>query len=109
MEFPRRESEFAATDTGFRVVLKRNCSISPRGLLLVYALLAAIAVGIASGFAVLGAWLILPFAGLELALLLGGTKAHRRTLQPISLAIIRTVVPRAVTSAPSAGRGCARR
>ena len=69
MEFPRRESEFAATDTGFRVVLKRNCSISPRGLLLVYALLAAIAVGIASGFAVLGAWLILPFAGLELALL----------------------------------------
>jgi uncharacterized membrane protein len=69
MEFPRRESEFAATDAGFRVVLKRNCSISPRGLLIVYALLAALAVGIASGFAALGAWLILPFAGLELVLL----------------------------------------
>ena len=51
MEFPRRESEFAATDAGFRVVLKRNCSISPLGLLLDYALLAAIAVGSAAGFA----------------------------------------------------------
>lgn len=69
MESPRRESKFAATDAGFRVVLKRNCSISPRGLLLAYALLAALAAGIAAGFAFLGAWLILPFAGLELALL----------------------------------------
>ncbi|MDH5210591.1 MAG: DUF2244 domain-containing protein, partial [Betaproteobacteria bacterium] len=43
--------------------------ISPRGLLLVFALLAALALGIASAFAALGAWLILPFAGLELVLL----------------------------------------
>ncbi len=69
MEFPQRETQFAATDAGFLVVLKRNCSISPRGLLLVFALLAALALGIASVFAALGAWLILPFAGLELALL----------------------------------------
>ncbi len=69
MDFPQRETQFAATDAGFLVVLKRNCSISPRGLLLVFALLAALALGIASVFAALGAWLILPFAGLELALL----------------------------------------
>jgi uncharacterized membrane protein len=69
MDSPQREMQFSATDAGFRVVLKRNCSISPRGLLLVFALLAALALGIASAFAALGAWLILPFAGLELALL----------------------------------------
>lgn len=69
LEFPRRETPFAATRAGFRVVLKRNCSISPRGLLLAFALLAALALGIAAAFAVLGAWLILPFAGLELVLL----------------------------------------
>ncbi len=69
MDFPQRETQFAATDAGFLVVLKRNCSISPRGLLLVFALLAVLALGIASVFAALGAWLILPFAGLELALL----------------------------------------
>ncbi|MEO8718199.1 MAG: DUF2244 domain-containing protein [Burkholderiales bacterium] len=69
MDFPRRETRFTATHAGFSVVLKRNCSISPRGLLLVFALLAALALTIASVFAALGAWLILPFAGLEIALL----------------------------------------
>lgn len=69
MDFPQRETRFLATDAGFHVVLKRNCSISPRGLLVVFALLAALALGIASVFAALGAWLILPFAGLELGLL----------------------------------------
>jgi uncharacterized membrane protein len=69
MESPRREAQFAATNAGFRVVVKRNCSISPRGLLLVFALLAALAMGIAAAFAALGAWLILPFAGLEVLLL----------------------------------------
>lgn len=47
MEFPQREAGFSATRAGFTVVLKRNCPISPHGLLLVFALLAA-----------LGAWLI---------------------------------------------------
>lgn len=69
MDFPPRETRFSATDAGFRVELKRNCSISPRGLALVFATLAALAVAIAAAFAALGAWLILPFAGLEIALL----------------------------------------
>lgn len=62
---------FSATDAGFRVMLKRNCSISPRGFLLVLALLAALVLAIGAAFAALGAWLILPFAGLEIALLGG--------------------------------------
>jgi uncharacterized membrane protein len=69
MDSPRRETRFSATPAGFRVLLRRNCSIAPRALLLVFALLAALAAGIASAFAALGAWLILPFAGLEIVLL----------------------------------------
>lgn len=43
----------------------RNCSISPQGLALVFVLLAATAIGIGVAFAAFGAWLVLPFAGLE--------------------------------------------
>jgi uncharacterized membrane protein len=55
---------------GFSIILKRNCSISPSGLACVFGALGALSLAIASGFALLGAWLILPFAGLE-ALMLG--------------------------------------
>ena len=41
------------------------CSISPAALITVFALLAAVTVGIGLGFAANGAWLVLPFAGLE--------------------------------------------
>jgi uncharacterized membrane protein len=40
-------------------------SISPNALLAVFALLAAVTLGIGIGFAALGAWLVLPFAGAE--------------------------------------------
>jgi len=69
MHSPARETRFSTTDAGFEVLLKRNCSISPGRLLLVFGLLAALSVGIAAGFAMLGAWLILPFAGLEVGVL----------------------------------------
>ncbi len=47
----------------------RHSSISPQGLALVFAALALLSLGIAAAFAALGAWLILPFAGLEVAAL----------------------------------------
>jgi len=53
-----------------RLILKRNCSMSPAGLAKAFAALAALALAIGAGFAVVGAWLVLPFAGLE-ALMLG--------------------------------------
>ncbi len=43
----------------------RNCSISPAGLLGAFAALATVTLAIGLGFAFLGAWLILPFAGIE--------------------------------------------
>jgi uncharacterized membrane protein len=68
-EVPRRDLAFREGRAGFSLTLKRNCSISPAGLLRVFAALALVAVSIGVGFAFAGAWLILPFAGLEVLLL----------------------------------------
>lgn len=46
MEQPRRELEFAGPAPGFRLLLKRNCSISPTGLLRVFALIALVTIGL---------------------------------------------------------------
>ena len=46
-----------------------NCSISPAGLLGVFAALAIVSLAIGIGFAIAGAWLILPFVGLEIVAL----------------------------------------
>jgi len=51
---------------GAEFVLRRNCSLSPRALLAVFGSMVGLAFGFGIGFAALGAWLILPFAGLEL-------------------------------------------
>jgi uncharacterized membrane protein len=59
----------AASESAFDLTIKRNCSISPQDLLCVLALLASVSLGIAAGFAYFGAWPVLPFAGIELAVL----------------------------------------
>ena len=53
----------------FSVILKRNCSMSPAGLAKVFSALALLVLAIGTGFALAGAWLVLPFAGLEILLL----------------------------------------
>jgi uncharacterized membrane protein len=53
----------------FSRVLKRNCSMSPAELAAVFAALAVLVLAIGAGFAAAGAWLVLPFAGLEVLLL----------------------------------------
>ena len=57
---------------------KRNCSISPAALATVFALLATATLAIGVGFAAFGAWLVLPFAGLEVLLLAGAFLATAR-------------------------------
>jgi len=58
--------------------LKRNCSMSPGGLAKVFAALALLVLAIGAGFAAAGAWLILPFAGLEVLLLGAAFMLHAR-------------------------------
>lgn len=48
-------------------ILKRNCSIAPRQLAMVYAALCAVSLTVAVLFTLRGAWYILGFAVLELA------------------------------------------
>lgn len=54
---------------GFSRVAKRNNSLSSAGRQLVFSFLFVVSVGIACGFAAAGAWLILPFAGIEMLVL----------------------------------------
>jgi uncharacterized membrane protein len=57
------------TAAGFSRVVRRNNSLTSTGRLLVFAFIFAVSIGIATGFALLGAWLVLPFAGLEMVVL----------------------------------------
>lgn len=54
------------------------CSISPAGLLGVFLGLACVTLGIGAGFAALGAWPVLPFAGLEVLVLGAAFVLHAR-------------------------------
>ena len=53
--------------TGREWVLKRNCSITPRQLAMVYAALSSVSLAVAVLFTLHGAWYILGFAVVELA------------------------------------------
>lgn len=64
--------------TTFSRVLKRNCSMSPAELASVFAALAALVLAIGAGFALVGAWLVLPFAGLEVLLLVAAYLLYAR-------------------------------
>lgn len=61
--------EYAENLAKVSFVARRNCSISPASWRRVFAFLSAVTLGIAAGFVAVGAWLVLPFAGIELALL----------------------------------------
>jgi uncharacterized membrane protein len=54
---------------GVQWVLRRNCSVTPRQLMVVYLSLCLFSLIIAAGFAWVGAPVVLAFAGLELVLL----------------------------------------
>jgi uncharacterized membrane protein len=60
------------------LTLKRNCSITPHALARMMILLAVFSLGIGAGFAVLGLWMVLPFAGLEVAALAVAFVLHAR-------------------------------
>jgi uncharacterized membrane protein len=51
------------------LLVKRNCSISPRAVLILLAITTFVSFGIGAAFAWHGLWLVLPFAGIEMAAL----------------------------------------
>ncbi|NUZ07041.1 DUF2244 domain-containing protein [Piscinibacter koreensis] len=58
--------ESASGDGSVEWLLKRNCSIAPRQLLMFYLSLSALSLAIATFFWVRGAPLVMPFAGIEI-------------------------------------------
>lgn len=58
-----------SNEAEFSVVCKRNASLPPAARRWAFGSIAALSLGIAGGFAAVGAWPIAPFAGLELAAL----------------------------------------
>lgn len=63
------ECSEVAHATEFERVARRNNSLSSTGRFLVFAFIFVVSIGIAAAFAVMGAWLILPFAGIEMLVL----------------------------------------
>jgi len=62
-----RESPDQKSGKSLSILIRPNRSLSVRGMALLFAGLAVIALIIGAGFMFAGAWLVLPFAGLELA------------------------------------------
>lgn len=94
-DLPRRELTFREGLAGFSLTLKRNCSISPAGMLCVFVALAVVSAAIGTGFAMAGAWPVLPFAGLEIVVLGAAFVLHARRAtdyERIELATGRLVV-----------------
>ena len=63
---------------GFSRVARRNNSLSSTGRLLAFGFIFVVSVGIAVAFAMVGAWPILPFAGLEMLVLCLAFRAIER-------------------------------
>ena len=78
-------------------VLKRNCSASPMQLAIVFGSLVALSFAFGAAFAALGFWMILPFAGLELAAVAAAfvwIGRHATDVEQIDLTDDRLVVER---------------
>jgi uncharacterized membrane protein len=56
------------SQSDFTITARPNCSLSGKGRWGILVAVAAVSFGIAAGFAWVGAWLVLPFAGLEILL-----------------------------------------
>lgn len=70
MTILHRTADFGTNFGPYRKLIRPNRSLSRRGLRLLVAAYAAMSVGIGLGFGLaMGAWLILPFVGLEIAVI----------------------------------------
>lgn len=56
----------AVTDLGYKIIARHNNSLTPNAAVKLLAALSCIVFVVGFGFARIGAWLVLPFAGLEI-------------------------------------------
>lgn len=87
----------AAQGAECTVMVRPNCSLSPTARRFFLLFIACVAFGIALVFAWLGAWLVLPFAGLEVGLLAWAFRElerHAQDYERISICGDRVLVER---------------
>lgn len=65
-EVPATAAEPAAGPAAVEFVVRRNCSLSPGALMGVFGSMVGLAFIFGAAFAAMGAWMVLPFAGVEL-------------------------------------------
>jgi uncharacterized membrane protein len=86
---PSERAGACAADAACTLTVKRNCSMSPRAVLTLLALTAFMSFGIGIAFAWHGFWMVLPFAGIEMAALAAAfvvNGAHAGDYERFSLA-----------------------
>jgi uncharacterized membrane protein len=62
-------TQFDEHDCSRRILIRPNCSLTWRQVVRFYLSVLAVSMGIAVAFALQGAWMVLPFAGLEMLVL----------------------------------------
>ncbi len=62
-------TQYGDSESPRRFLIRPNCSLPWRGVVRFYCGILVLSFGIAIAFALMGAWLILPFAGLEMLVL----------------------------------------
>jgi uncharacterized membrane protein len=73
---------------GSEIVIRRSGSLPPQAALLLFTTFVLVSLVIATGFLLIGAWLVLPFAGLEVAVVaavLGYLARHRSDRDVIAI------------------------
>ena len=89
-------SSHSALD-GYRLVARRNDSLGVRGRRRFFAFMALVSVGIAVGWSARGAWMVLPFALVEMAVLYGALlllERHAGDFESITIEGDRLLVER---------------
>jgi uncharacterized membrane protein len=78
MTDPRINVQAAGDPAEFSLTLKRNCSMSPQALVWLLVFTACLSFAIGIGFALFGAWPVLPFVGIEVLALAIAFHAYAR-------------------------------
>jgi uncharacterized membrane protein len=76
-------------ETGYSCIARRHNSLSSSDRLLAFGFIAVVSMVIALAFAWLGAWLILPFAGIELVLIVWVARYWNATRRITSVSTIK--------------------
>jgi uncharacterized membrane protein len=89
----------AVLDLGHTFIAKPNNSLSPMGSVYLLVAISAVSLMIAIGFALMGAWLVMPFAGLELLALVYAFNyvyLHSNDFERITIDSDRVIVEKSV-------------